>query len=323
MPTVLVTGVTGFVGSHVARRLNQCGITPRILVRPTSNRSNLADLQVEVVEGDLGDPASLRAALYGVEQLYHVAGYVSPRPSERARMMISNATGAANLFDAAIVAGVSRIVYLGSVTALGASNTPRIWREGDPYNLGGMGIGYFDSKRAGQKVVDERIRLGAPVVSVYPAYCLGPGDIYLSSSKLVTTFVQGKLPFYTEAGMGFLDVRDVAEAMVLAMERGRIGGRYFLSGHNLTYRQFFDTLATMAGMKPPRFKMPLPVLRLLCSVAEPLTDGATLSRSLYMALALYYWYDNSLAEKELSWTYRSVEDMLRDSLAWLRQAGHI
>lgn len=323
MSAVLVTGVTGFIGSHVVRHLNQRGITPRILVRPTSNRANLDGLRVEIVEGDLADPAALPPALEGIEQLYHVAGYVSPRPSERARMFASNATGAANIVDAAMAAGVSRIVYLGSVTALGASGTPRLWREGDPYNLGGMGIGYFDSKRAGQQAVDKRIQGGAPVISVYPAYCLGPGDVYLSSSKLVTNFVKGKIPFYTAAGMGFLDVRDAAEAMLLAMDRGRIGGRYFLSGHNLTYQQFFEMLARLAGIKPPRFKMPLPALRLLCSLAEPLTDGAVLSRSLYMALALYYWYDNRLAEEELGWRFRPAEDMLRDSLAWLRQAGHI
>lgn len=323
MTQMLVTGASGFIGSHVVRRLNARGHRPRVLVRPTSNRTNLADLDAEVVEGDLLDVGSVRQALAGCDQLFHIAGYVSPKPSERQRMFDSNVQATINIMDVARELEVSRIVYLGSVTGQGASTEPVIWQAGSPYNLGGTGVAYFDSKREGELAVQERIKAGLPVIGAYPAYCLGPGDVYLSSSKLVTTFVQGKIPFYTRAGMGFLDVRDAAEAIVLAMEKGRVGEGYYLSGHNITYGEFFQRLAAIIGRPAPRFAMPLGVLRVLSAIFEPLTDGDLMSRSLYMALARYYWYDNSKAEQELGWSFRPLEEMLQDSVAWLKEAGHI
>ncbi|RLC60186.1 MAG: NAD-dependent dehydratase, partial [Chloroflexota bacterium] len=248
--TTLVTGATGFIGSHVVRRLNKRGIRPRVLVRPTSNRVNLADLEIEIVEGDLLDPPSLIRALDGCEQLYHVAGYVSPRPSDRQRLFDSNVRGTINIMDAARETGVSRITYLGSTTGIGASEGPHPIDENAPYNLGGTGAAYFESKREAELAMRERIEAGLPVVSIYPGYCLGPGDVYLSSSLIVTAFCKGQIFFAPTGGMAFLDVRDAAEAIVLGMEKGRVGERYFAGGHNLTYREFFERLAEMIGRKP-------------------------------------------------------------------------
>lgn len=321
MTTVLVTGATGFIGSHVVRSLNQRGIRPRVLVRSTSNRTNLEELDVEIAEGDLIDPDSLTRVLDGCQHLYHIAGYVSSRPDERQRLFDSNHHGTVNIMKAAREAGVERIAYLGSVTALGASEEPRIWEESMPYNLGGQGVAYFESKRAGELAVRQEIENGLPVVSVYPAYCLGPGDVYLSSSVLVTQFLEGNIPFVTEAGMGFLDVRDAGESLVLGMEKGRIGERYYISGHNITYGEFFERLAKISGVKPPKLTLPKPILKAACVIGEALTDGQVLNRSFYMAMARYYWYDNSKAEKELGWSFRPLEETLKDSVAWLKENG--
>jgi len=323
MTTTLVTGATGFIGSHLVRSLNRRGIRPRVLVRATSNRSNLDDLEAEIIQGDLLDPSSLRRALDGCQQVYHVAGYVSSRPGDRRRLFDSNTQGTISIMDAAHEVGVSRITYLGSVTALGASEEPRIFEETMPYNLGNAGSAYFESKRAAELAVKDRIEAGLPVVSVYPAYCLGPGDIYLSSSLMVTEFVKGRLPFVTKAGMGFLDGRDAAEALVLAMEKGRVGERYFTSGHNLTYQQFFSLLGEVSGRRPPRLVLPKPILYALCAIGEPLTDGEIFSRTFYIAMARYHWYDNSKAQEELGWSFRPLEETLRDSIAWLEKAGYL
>ncbi len=320
---VLVTGAAGFIGSHVVRSLNRRGIRPRILVRPTSNRTNLSDLDAEVIEGDLLDPPSVLRALDGCEQLYHIAGFVSPRPSQRTLLFQNNVQATINVMDAARQVGIARILYLGSTTAIGASDGPHPIDENAPYNLGGTGVAYFEAKRAAELAVRERVEDGLPVISVYPGFCLGPGDIYLSSSKIIVSFAKGQLFFTTRGGIAFVDVRDAAEAAVLGMERGRIGERYFAGGHNLTYREFFQRLASVLGRRPPRLTLPNPVLRFLCVVGEPLTDGAVFSRLFYHIFARYHWYDSSKAQRELGWTMRPLEETLRDAVAWLRQVGYL
>lgn len=320
---VLVTGASGFIGSQLVRWLNARGIRPRIIVRPTSRRTNLTDLDVEIVEGDLLDRTILRRALDGCEQLYHVAGFVSPRPSQRARLFRDNLEITINVMDAAREVGVPRIVYLGSTTAIGASDGPVPITEDAPYNLGGTGVGYFEAKRATELAVRQRIEAGLPVISVYPGYCLGPGDIYLSSSMIIVAFARGQLPFATQGGMSFVDVRDAAEALGLAMDRGRIGERYFAGGHLLTYQEFFKLLAQVLGRRPPRWVIPNWLLRVLCTIGEPLNDGKILSRTFYHAFARFHWYDSSKAHQELGWRIRPLEETLRDAVAWLRQVGYI
>ncbi len=320
---VVVTGAAGFIGSHAVRRLNERGIRPRIILRPTSNRTNLTDIDAEVIEGDLLDPLTLRRALEGCEQLYHLAGFVSTRPSQRARLFRDNVQATVQVMDMAREMGVPRIVYLGSTTAIGASNGAHPIAEDAPYNLGGTGVGYFEAKRAAELAVRERIEAGLPVIGVYPGYCLGPGDVYLSSSKIITAFAKGQLFFATQGGMSFVDVRDAAEALILGMERGRIGERYFAGGHRLTYREFFERLAQVLGRRPPRWTIPNWLLWALCVVGEAPTDGEILSRTFYHIFARYHWYDNTKAQKELGWTFRPLEETLRDAVNWLREVGYI
>lgn len=321
--TILVTGAKGFVGSHVVRSLNRRKIRPRVFVRPGGNRINLDGADIEIVEGDLTDRQAVQKALEGIKKVVHVAGYVSSRPSQRQNLMKCNFTATTTLFDAAGEAGIERIVHLGSVTGLGASEKPETWQEGTPYNLAHLKAGYFESKRAAEQAVEERVKAGMPVVGLYPTYCLGPDDVYLSSSRLVTEFVKGNLPFVTEGGMGFVDVRDVAEAMVVGLDKGEIGQKYFLGGHNLTFRQFYEVIAKVSGKSVPKTVLPHWLLYTLCVLAEPLTDGAILSRSVYGLMSLYWWYDNNKAERDLGWTFRPLEETITDAIGWLKQKGHL
>ena len=321
--TILVTGAKGFVGSHVVRSLNRRKIRPRVLVRPGGNLANLTDVDIEIVEGDLTDRVAVEKALKGCTQVIHVAGYVSPRPSERQKLLDNNLVATTTLLDVAKEIGIERIAHLGSVTGLGASDKPEIWQEGSSNNLGKVGSGYFDAKHATEVAVEERIKIGMPIIRLHPAYCLGPNDIYLSSSRLVTEFLKGNIPFVTNAGMGFVDVRDVGEAMVLGLEKGQIGQKYFLSGHNLTYRQFYEMLAQLDGRAAPKITLPHWLLYIMCMLAERPTDGALFSRSFYMAMARYWWYDNSRAEQELGWVFRPLKETLRDSIDWLKKGGYV
>jgi dihydroflavonol-4-reductase len=299
-----VTGAAGFIGSNVVKRLNERGLRPRVLVRPTSNRANLAQLDADIVEGDLLDSAGLRRALDGCEQLYHIAGHVSTRPSHRKRLFRDNLTATISVMDAAREVGVPRIVYLGSTTALGASDGPHPVDENVSYNLQGTKCGYFDAKRAAELAVRERVEAGLPVVSVYPGYCLGPGDLYLTSMIAIVAFVKGQLLFTTRGGMSYLDVRDAAEALVLGMERGRVGERYFAGGHNITCIQFFNLLAKETNRRPPPIVFSNPVLHVLCVIGDPLSDGSIFSRLLYHIQSRYHWYDSS--KRSVNWVGRFV-----------------
>lgn len=323
MKNVLVTGGPGFIGSHTIRALNARGIIPRVLIRHSSNLTNLQSVAAEFVYGDLTDIGSLYPALDGCDTLIHAAGFVSSRLSHRHRLMRDNAVATANILDAAAAVGVPHITVVSSVTGCGASKDPVIWEESMGYDLDEVPVPYFAAKRAAELILKERLEQGMPIVTVYPSYCLGWGDVYLSSVRLIVEFLKGNVPFVTDGGMGFLDVQDVAEALMLATEKGQSGIPYYLSGHMMTYAAFFNLLAALTQTAPPKHRLPRGVLKTLCKLGEPLNDGAVISNSLYMCLSRYWWFDQTCTMEELGWSYRPLEVTLRDTVSWLAANHHI
>ena len=255
----LVTGGTGFIGSHVVRALLDDGASVRVLARAGSDRRALAGLPVEVVTGDLADPGSLTAALSGVEVLYHVAADYRLWAPDPAVLYRVNVEGTRALLLAAEAAGVSRVVYTSSVGALGLLPDGRPGTETTPVRLEDMVGDYKRSKFLGEREADEAAARGLPVVIVNPSAPVGPWDWKPTpTGRMLVDYLRGRMPAYLDTGLNLVHVRDVARGHLLAAARGRPGERYIL-GHaegNLGLRAIFERLAPYTGVPAPRVRLP-------------------------------------------------------------------
>ncbi len=325
--TTLVTGGTGFVGAAVVRALLAAGTPVRALVRPGSDRRNLAGLPVALAEGDLNDPRSLDRAVAGCEALFHVAADYrlwAPRPEE---MLRTNVEGTRALMLAAAAAGVARIVYTSSVAVLGlhADGTPA--DEDTPVTLDAMIGPYKRSKFLAEAEVRRLIaEAGLPAVIVNPSTPIGPRDLRPTpTGRMVRDAAAGRMPAFVDTGLNIVHVDDVAAGHLLAFERGTVGERYILGGEDMTLRAILAEIARTAGRRPPRLGLPhgavLPVAYAAEAWArltgrEPLAtvDGIRMARK-----RMYFRSDKAM--RALGYAFRPAAQALADAVAWFRAEG--
>jgi len=325
-----ITGASGFVGSAVLRRLVEENHTVVALVRPSSDRSNLAGLPVEIVTGDLTDPDSFAAALVGCDYLFHVAADYRlwvPKPDE---MYESNVTGTRNLMLAAAKAGVERIVYTSSVATLGLNSDGTPADESTPVALSDM-IGHYKRSKflaeaEVKRLVEEQ---NLPVVIVNPSTPIGPRDIRPTpSGRVIIDAASGRIPAYVDTGLNLVNVDDVAVGHLLALNRGTIGRRYILGAQNMTLREFLTAVAIIADQSPPKVRLPqslvLPIAYFaegwarLTGGGEPLitVDGVKLSKK-------KMFFSSERAERELGFRPGPVEEALRNAVNWFQQNNYL
>ena len=328
--TTLVTGATGFVGSAVARALVARGGSVRVLVRPGSDRRNIAGLPVELAEGDLLDQASLERALAGCRALYHVAADYRlwvPRPAE---IYEANVAGTRRLMLAAAAAGVGRIVYTSSVATLGLNPDGTPADEDTPAGLADM-IGHY--KRSKFLAEEEVRRLvaeeGLPAVIVNPSMPVGPRDIKPTpTGRMIVEAASGRMPAFVDTGLNVVHVDDVAAGHLLAFERGTPGQRYILGGEDMALKDILAEVAALCGRKPPRLRLPhgliLPIAygaeawTRLTGAKEPFVtvDGIRLARK-------RMFFSSAKARRELGYQSRPPGEALGDAVAWFRAAGYL
>src|SRR5437763_217100 len=249
----LVTGDTGFIGGRLVRRLVQRGASVRVLARAASQRDFLAELPVEYVEGDLRDPASLRAAVRGCRLVFHVAADYRLWARRPAELYEANVTGTRHVIEAARDAGAERIVYTSSVGALGLPADGRPGDETPPVTLADMVGHYKRSKFMAEQEVLRLAAAGAPVVLVHPSTPVGPGDVKPTpTGQMIVDFLRGRMPAFVDTGLNLVHVDDVAEGHLLAAERGRVGERYILGHRNMTLREILERLAAVTGRPAPQ-----------------------------------------------------------------------
>jgi dihydroflavonol-4-reductase len=328
MQTVLVTGATGFLGYHVAKRLNQQGIRPRVLELEGSHPAPLGELDVERCRGHLEDPGALVAACAGVDTLLHTAFKVGVgnHATLLDEMRRINVAGTERLLDTAAANGVTRAVVTGSALAVGVNRQPRPLDETADWSQHAFTIPYALIRREAEQASLRRSRPGFIVSSAAPSFTLGPEDpVGAPANGLVKRLINGKLPFSIPVGFGCLDVRDFAAGMVLAGERAASGQRYLLSGENVTASEFASRVATAAGVKPPRFQLPAWLLYAAVSGVEAVSavrrKPAPITRDVLQALNRYAWYNTTRARTELGWASRPLDETLDDTIRWLRQGG--
>jgi dihydroflavonol-4-reductase len=325
MINVLVTGASSFLGYHVAHRLNEQGIRPRVLELRGSNLDPLTRINVNRCEGHLDDPGALEAACAGVDTVLHLAFKVKVGGGEKLleEMRAVNIAGTQRLLDTAASKGVTRVVVASSALAIGVNRRPEPLDETADWAEHALTLPYAIMRRQAEQEALARAKPGFAVVAVCPAFTFGPDDpVGAPANKLLKRLIDGKLPVRPTVGVGCLDVRDFANGAILAAERGRSGQRYLISGHNVTSSQLLEQAAAIAGVRAPRFAAPKPLLTTVVGLVEILSKvrgkPAPVTRDVLQIIGRYAWYDTSRARAELGWEPRPLRQTLQDTIAWLR-----
>lgn len=257
MRKVLLTGGSGFIGSHVARRLCAEGFAVRALVRATSSTASLTGIAAEICQGDLRDADSLRRAVKGCEGIFHVAADYRLWARNKNELYESNVGGTENLLRAAAGVGVGRFVYTSTVGVLRFSKSGEVATEGDLASLDSLAGHYKRSKFLAESAVLRYAGNGFPAVIVNPSTPIGDGDIKpTETGKIILDFMGGRMPAYVDTGLNLVDVRDVAEGHLSAWYKGTAGERYILGGENMSLRKILELLAPMVGRPAPKLRVP-------------------------------------------------------------------
>lgn len=329
----LVTGATGFLGRHLVAQLLEAGHEVTVLVRKP-----VADLDPRVtqVEGDILDGESVGRAAAGCAGVFHCAGKVSRKPEDAAELHRVHVVGTRTVLDACIAAGVRRAVVASTSGVVAVSADPdKVSNEDDDTPIGLVNRWpYYRTKLFAEKAAFERNGAALPdnaglfeVVCVNPTLLLGPGDVNGSSTDDVRLFLERRIPAIPPGGLSYVDVRDAAAGMVLAMDRGVPGKRYLLGACNLTMREFFARLERVSGVRGPVVPMPraTEIAKTGAELLERLGSRLGLTMPVdpvSLDMAHHTWYlDASRAERELGWTPRDPTETLAATVTDLEERG--
>lgn len=325
---VLVLGATGFIGGQIARALVERGHAVRALRRAASSTLAIDGLPVEVVWGDLRDRDSLLTAMRGVEAVFHVAGYYPPDSLAPRRSLRHAVAGMRAVLDAARAAGVRRVVYTSSLSTIGPPPAGRaLADERDAYLPGSVHAAYFEAKWGMEAEAYRAVAAGQDVVIICPTAVFGPGDVKPTSGIALIALARGLMPAYIDGKINVVDGRDLAQAQVVALERGRSGERYIVGGHNTGVAEVICLAARIAGVAPPRVRLPATIARWagkageVAALAIPNRPLLPFSETIEMIRHGQH-YDCGKAQRELDLTARPLDETLRDTLDWFRAHGY-
>jgi dihydroflavonol-4-reductase len=326
----LVTGGTGFVGANLVRELLNDGRPVRVLARPRGDRRALEGLDVEIVDGDLLEPSTLRSAVHGVTTVFHAAADYRLWARDPSVIYRANVDGTRELLRACADAGVRRVVYTSSVGALGIPRDGSLGTEDTPVTLDDMVGPYKRSKFLGEQVAFEFARAGLPVVVVNPSAPIGPWDVKPTpTGQMVLDALHGRLLFTIDTGLNVVHVRDVARGHILAEAKGRVGEKYIL-GHeqgNLSLAAIGTLIAEVSGCRRPRLKIPY----VLAWCAAACSEGfARLTRgtprvpldAVRMGRKRMY-FSSAKAIRELGLPQTDPRVAVREAVEWFFQHGYV
>ncbi|MFI4876148.1 MAG: NAD-dependent epimerase/dehydratase family protein [Blastopirellula sp. JB062] len=321
---MLVTGATGLVGNNVVRRLLSEGRKVRVVVRPDRDTTPIDDLDLEIVTGDICDRDSLTAAMRNVDLVIHCAGDVHIGWTGKQHAEAVNIGGTQNVAVAAREAG-AKMVHVSSVDAIGAGlrNKPADEETIPAFN---PPIPYVVTKAAGEVEVRRQVELGLDAVIINPGYMLGPWDWKPSSGRMLLEVATGKPPLAPRGGSTICDVRDVAQGILLASEKGERGRNYILGGQNMTYLELWKMFAEVAQTPKPIARMgPLMAIGVgvIGDAWTKLTgnEGAVNSAAIKMS-GVYHYYSSRRAEEELGYRCRPAISSVVDAWEWFQAHGY-
>jgi dihydroflavonol-4-reductase len=320
----LVTGATGHIGNVLVRKLLSLNEAVRVLILPGEDTSPLQGLPLERVNGDVLEPSSLRDAMRGVTRVFHLAGVISILPGKNSFLHRVNVDGTKNIISEARKAGVRRLIYTSSIHAI--QRAPQGVRIDerlpfDPQNS----VGEYDrSKAEASLAVLEAARQGLDSVILCPTGVIGPNDYRRSElGQLILDCVEQKPQFYVDGAYDFVDVRDVADGILQAAEKGRSGETYILSGEALSVRRIIDVLWELTGRRFTRIYVPFSLARFAARFT-PLLYIHRKVKPRFTSYSLETLRSNSnishaKATAELGYHPRSLMETISDTVEWFRK----
>ncbi len=320
----LVTGANGFLGAAVVRALLADGRAVRALVRPGSDRRNLERLDVDLAEGDITDPESLRRAVGGCAAVFHVAADYRLWVRDPAPMYRANVEGSVNVLEAAANAGVERMVYTSSVATLGINADRKPADEDTPVSLDDMIGAYKRSKFLAEEAVRRRAaQLQYPVVTVNPSTPIGPGDVKPTpTGRIILDAAAGRMPAYVDTGLNIVHVDDVARGHLSALALGKSGERYILGGEDMSLRRILGVVGERVGRPASNVRLPHWLVYPIAVAAEGIArvtraeprvtlDGVRMSTK-------YMYFTSGKAERELGYRWRDPELAIAEAIEWFK-----
>jgi dihydroflavonol-4-reductase len=326
---ILVTGGSGFVGAAVVRQLLQSGHPVRALVRPTSARTNLEGLTVEIVEGDLRDAGSLMRAMSGIRALFHVAADYRLWARHPREIVDTNVEGTRALMEAALRARVERIVYTSSVATLKARPDGTASDETFPLDPADAVGAYKYSKVVAERLVERLVaERNLPAVIVNPSTPIGPRDVRPTpTGRIIVEAAAGRMPAYVDTGLNLVHVDDVAAGHVLALQKGRVGERYILGGQDVLLGDMLAEITRQTGRSPPKLRLPRRLIFPIAYVAEAaayVTGREPFVTTTGLRLAKdRMFFTSAKAERELSYRARPYAEAVAAAIAWFRAHGYL
>lgn len=323
----LVTGGTGFVGSHIVRVLVKAGIEVRVLHRTSSRLDALAGLPFESAMGGLTDRDALRLACEGCDWVFHVAAVADYWRSDVVEMFEANVEGTREVLKAARAAGVARVVFTSTAAAVGLRPDGQPADETNAFNLSPRRFPYGYSKWLAEEIARAEARSGFDVVITNPVVVMGPGDLNMISGNFVTQIKRlGPLVPVTSGGVAVIDVRDVARMHLAAAEHGRSGERYILGAANYDYHTWFGMIADVVGVSRPSIALPdaaLPVIAGAIDVARLLGIPTPIDANQTRLGSRDIFFDFSKAWTELGEPQTPMRQSLEDTYRWYVENGYL
>ncbi len=325
---ILITGGAGFIGSHLVHLLVKRGEAVRVLERPDAGADHLPLDRIELVRADIRDREAVKRAVRGCPEVYHLAANPNLWTQRRGHFRQVNFQGTVNVLDAALAAGARRILHTSTESILTRARQTAPIAEDQCVTARDVVGPYCRSKYLAERHALRLARAGAPVLVVNPTLPVGPGDRGRSPpTQMILDFCRGKRNEYLDAELNLIDVRDVAEGMVRALERGRPGRRYLLGHENVSIRGVFALLARLTGRPEPRRRVPYGVALAAAYVSEFVADvwthrppAATVTGVKLTRRVMHFDARRSL--DELGLRPRPAAESLADAVAWFREVGY-
>jgi dihydroflavonol-4-reductase len=327
MTKLFITGATGFVGSHVARLAVEEGANILCLARPTSTLSHLPK-EATVIEGDLRRPEGFASALKGCDAVIHVAADYRLWVPDPADMYKANVEGTRDLLRLAREAGVPRVVYTSSVATMGFKTDGTVVDETTPVSEADMIGHYKRSKWMAEQEAIAAARAGQDVMILNPTTPIGSHDTKPTpTGRILVDFLNKNFPAYVDTGLNLVDVREIARAHLVAVERGTPGERYILGGENLTLKQILDRLAAITGLPSPKHRVPHAVAMAFAFFDENITgklrgkEPRATVEAVRMGKKMMF-ASSAKAERELGFMVRPVDEAMRSAVEWFVGNGY-
>ena len=320
---VFITGATGFVGANLARLLLQKGYQVKALARENANLNNIKALELEIVKGDLND-ANLAEKMQGCDYLFHVAAQYSLWQKDKDSLYHNNVLGTKNIFQQAQKAEIKKTVYTSSVAAIGVRKDEILADENYQSPVEKLIGNYKKSKYYAEQEAQKAIEQGQDIVIVNPTTPIGAYDIKPTpTGEIIVRFLTGKMPAFVNTGLNFIDVEDVAQGHILALEKGKTGERYILGNQNLTLAEFLVKLAQITGKKAPTIQLPLwlPLSIAFCDeyILTKLGKTPTVAVEAVKMSSQFMFYDCTKARQELGLPQTNLEQAIKKAVTWFEK----